>query len=61
MSRPIIKEIENLAEKLADDQLLPVLKYLKEISSQSTDNQDAINIARKILEEESSLLRRLAE
>ncbi|MBI1193725.1 MAG: hypothetical protein GC205_11210 [Bacteroidetes bacterium] len=61
MSRPIVKEIENLAENLPDDQLMPVLKYLKEISGKSMENHDVIKMAKKIFEEEAGLLRRLAE
>jgi hypothetical protein len=61
LSRPILKEIKHLVEKLPDDQLMPVLEYLLEISDKTSDDQDVIKLAKKTFEEEAGLLKRLAE
>lgn len=54
-------EIEDLLEKLPEEELKNVLEYLEQIASSSLEEQQLSRSLGKILREDSELLKRLAQ
>jgi len=54
-------EINQIISKLPENQLQPILNYLRQVEDTSTDQLETANLVKKIFEEDAELLRKLAQ
>lgn len=61
MQDTLRSEMKDIIMDLSDDQLTPALIYLRDLSKVSKNSSSADKIVQRILEEDSELLKKLAQ
>ncbi len=61
MQNQLITEINQIIVKLSESQLKPLLEYLKQVEKSTEEQTETANLIHKIFEEDSELLKRLAQ
>ena len=61
MESQIRTEINQILQKLPEDQLKPILNYLQQVEKTTGDKVKTANLVKKIFEEDAELLKKLAQ
>ena len=61
MNNQIRSEINQIILKLPENQLKPILEYLRQVEKNSSEDLEKVNLLNKIFSEDAELLKKLAE
>ncbi len=61
MNKSLRVEINEIISTLSDQQLEPVLDYLKQVQEMTTNQVETANLLKKIITEDAELLKKLAQ
>ncbi len=61
MNNQIITEINRIILNLPEGQLKPILEYLRQVENTTTEQLETVSLVKKIFEEDTELLRKLAQ
>ena len=54
-------EINQIISKLPEDSLKTILEYLKQVEKTTSNQEETVNLIKKIFEEDGELLKKLAQ